>query len=108
MQSHNDRLHRQLPTFIMPFEVSDGRLSRCGLCWVEQERPCYVFGRLTQELGVSPPQGCEPNVWWDKLLLAYVVYKQLPSELRLRAAATPVDPGDAPCGSAPMVRGHIM
>jgi hypothetical protein len=105
MESYNDRQH---PDFIMPFEVSDGRLSRCGLCWMEQPRqPCGVLSDLRHELKVPPPQGCEPNVWWDKLLLAYVVYTQLPQELRMRAAATPTDPSDAPHGGAPMVSGHM-
>lgn len=106
---------RRQDGFVLPFEVSDGRNSRCGLGWTKSGQLCAVYGSLYLEnLGALPDERYNkddmPNVWWDRLLLAFTAYKQLPPQLVMKAAAFHADRVGALGGAVPlhdhMVRSH--
>lgn len=106
---------RRQDGFVLPFEVSDGRNSRCGLGWTKSGQLCAVYGSLYLEnLGALPDERYKkddtPNVWWDRLLLAFTAYKQLPPQLVMKAAAFHADRVGALGGAVPlhdhMVRSH--
>lgn len=87
---------RRQDGFVLPFEVSDGRNSRCGLGSTKSGQLCAVYDSLYLEnLGALPDERYKkndmPNVWWDRLLLAFIAYKQLLPQLLMRAAAFHTD-----------------